>query len=495
MGFLVGSPGFKNGRGFGLLFGGIGFGGELVCSPGGFGGIGFAGSLRFPCFWPSASGSDPFDVGALAYLVHQCWNSSTRWGFVVVVEGSKEMEGAMIWFLGLVFGLFLILYRSMLVFFAKGWQRAVKEERHGPGSAFDASPPAGGSMDQANEAQPWVTVLVAARNETQRMSPLLQALMEQQTDFAWELLWVDDQSTDGSAEQTRIFLEQFSKAPFRVLERNGSDGFPPHKKGAIAFGVQQAKGRWVLVTDADCVPGPQWIRTMIAKAKSQDGLVFVAGPVRLSPANTLWERSQALEFMSLNAIAASTLAQGRPVISNGGNMAFDRRAFLETAPYDSNWKHPGGDDDLLMHQFSRLKGPSALTFCLDRQAMVDTPPLGSFRDFLAQRIRWISKQGAYPDPVVALILKSVWFMHAILLGTLVGGVLQGHYQLVALALGTWGLKAWMDGLYTRTVAGFYERSASWGLFLWTQLWYLPYTLGAGLAGYRGKFTCKGRNYG
>lgn len=176
-------------------------------------------------------------------------------------------------------------------------------------------------------------------------------------------------------------------------------------------------------------------------------------------------------------------------------MAFDRRAFLETAPYDSNWKHPGGDDDLLMHQFSRLKGPSALTFCLDRQAMVDTPPLGSFRDFLAQRIRWISKQGAYPDPVVALILKGVWFMHALLLGTLVAGVLQGQYGLLAMALGTWGLKAWMDGHYTRTVAGFYERSAHWGLLLWTQLWYLPYTLGAGLAGYRGKFTWKGRNYG
>jgi hypothetical protein len=234
---------------------------------------------------------------------------------------------------------------------------------------------------------------------------------------------------------------------------------------------------------------------MIAKAKSRKGLVFVAGPVRLTPANTLWERSQALEFMSLNAIAASTLSQGRPVISNGGNMAFDRRAFLETAPYDSNWKHPGGDDDLLMHQFSRLKGPSALTFCLDRQAMVDTPPLGSFRDFLAQRIRWISKQGAYPDPVVALILKGVWFMHALLLGTLVAGVLQGQYGLLAMALGTWGLKAWMDGHYTRTVAGFYERSAHWGLLLWTQLWYLPYTLGAGLAGYRGKFTWKGRNYG
>ncbi len=400
----------------------------------------------------------------------------------------------MIWFLGLVFGVFLLFYRSMLVFFAKGWQKAVDAEGHGPRLDLNESL-AWGSIHQANEAQPWVTVLVAARNETQRMGSLLRALTEQQTDFVWELLWIDDQSTDESAEQARNFLEQFSKVPFRVLERDGTDGYPSHKKGAIAYGVQQARGRWVLVTDADCVPGPHWIRAMIAKAKSRKGLVFVAGPVRLTPSNTLWERSQALEFMSLNAIAASTLAQGRPVISNGGNMAFDRGAFLETAPYDSNWKHPGGDDDLLMHQFSRLKGPSALTFCLDRQAMVDTPPLGSFRDFLAQRIRWISKQGAYPDPVVALILKGVWFMHALLLGTLVAGVLQGQYGLLAMALGTWGLKAWMDGHYTRTVAGFYERSAHWGLLLWTQLWYLPYTLGAGLAGYRGKFTWKGRNYG
>ena len=400
----------------------------------------------------------------------------------------------MIWFLGLVFGIFLLFYRSMLVFFAKGWQKAVDAEGHGPRLDLHESL-AWGSIHQAEEAQPWVTVLVAARNETQRMGSLLRALMEQQTDFVWELLWIDDQSTDESAEQARNFLEQFSKVPFRVLERDGTDGFPSHKKGAIAYGVQQARGRWVLVTDADCVPGPEWIRTMIAKAKSREDLVFVAGPVRLSPANTLWERSQALEFMSLNAIAASTLALGRPVISNGGNMAFDRQAFLESAPYDSNWKHPGGDDDLLMHQFSRLRGPSALTFCLDRRAMVDTPPLGSFRDFLAQRIRWISKQGAYPDSVVARILKGVWFMHAFLLGTLVVGVLHGHEGLVAMALGTWGLKTSMDGHYTRTVAGFYQRSAHWGLLLWTQLWYLPYTLGAGLAGYRGKFTWKGRNYG
>ena len=101
----------------------------------------------------------------------------------------------MIWFLGLVFGVFLLFYRSMLVFFAKGWQKAVDGEGHGPRPDLTGSL-AWGSIHQAEGTQPWVTVLVAARNETQRMGPLLRALTEQQTDFVWELLWIDDQSTD-----------------------------------------------------------------------------------------------------------------------------------------------------------------------------------------------------------------------------------------------------------------------------------------------------------
>ena len=479
---------------FPLFFGSLCFGFKLVCPFGGAGRIGFAGPLCLLCLWVDASGADPCHAGALAHMVYQYRISGPCRGSLVVVQHSRENDDAMMWLLGLVFSLFLLCYRSMLVFFRRGWQKAVNQQ-----DVYRRLDLKGGvskgSISPGEEAGPLVTVLVAARNETKRMHPLLHALTKQQTSFAWELLWIDDQSTDGSAEQVRTFLEQHTGLAFRVLERNGTDRFPPHKKGSIALGVEQALGRWILVTDADCVPGPLWIASMISKITSREGLVFVAGPVRLSPTPTLWERSQALEFMTLNAIAASTLAQGRPVISNGGNMAFDRQTFLECAPYDSNWKHPGGDDDLLMHQISLLRGPTALAFCLDKQALVDTPPLGSVREFLAQRIRWISKQGAYPDPLVSLILKSVWFMQALLLGVLLGGLCQGMPGLVVLALGTWALKAGMDGYYARIVAGFYERSAPWGLMFWTQLWYLPYTLGAGLAGYRGKFTWKGRNYG
>jgi cellulose synthase/poly-beta-1,6-N-acetylglucosamine synthase-like glycosyltransferase len=398
----------------------------------------------------------------------------------------------MIEILGVVFFIFLALYGAMLVFFARGWQLGTSL-----GYSTRDKVPEGqeGDARATGHLQPWVTVLVACRNETHRMTPLLKALVEQEVSFGWELLWIDDFSDDDSVAMVKSFLANHPQLDYRLLLRNGTDPFPPHKKGAIAWGVEQAKGRWVLVTDADCVPGPRWIATMIRPFLYREGLAFVAGPVRLWPAQNRWEKSQALEFMSLNAIAASTLALGRPVISNGGNMAFDRQVFLDCSPYDSNWKHPGGDDDMLMHRIHQHCGPEGLVFCRDQAGMVDTRPVGPWRDFLAQRIRWISKQGAYPDPAVSRILKTVWLMHALLFSSIVVGIASGNLTLLGMATMTWFFKAGMDGLYTRLVARFYGAPAGWGLLFWTQLWYLPYTLIAGLAGYRGKFKWKGRQYG
>ncbi|MFM7497770.1 MAG: glycosyltransferase [Bacteroidota bacterium] len=397
----------------------------------------------------------------------------------------------MIEVLGLVFFVFLAFYGAMLVFFGRGWRHAassgILDQGSEPGTPIV-------HIKGMDDQHPWVTVIVACRNETHRMTPLLKALVDQETNFCWELLWIDDDSEDDSVAKVNGFLEHYPHLNYRLLKRNGTDPYPPHKKGAIAWGVEQAQGRWVLVTDADCVPGPLWIATMIHPFLKRERLAFVAGPVRLSPAHSWWERSQALEFMSLNAIAASTLALGRPVISNGGNMAFDRKVFVECSPYANNWKHPGGDDDLLMHRIYQHFGAEALVFCWNQAAIVDTPPIGPWREFLAQRIRWISKQGAYPDPAVAGILKSVWLMHALLFASFVGGIVSGNLALAGIAWATWGFKAGMDGLYTRQVAGFYGNPVGWRLLIWTQLWYLPYTLIAGLAGYRGKFKWKGRRY-
>lgn len=130
-------------------------------------------------------------------------------------------------------------------------------------------------------------------------------------------------------------------------------------------------------------------------------------------------------------------------------MAFRRSTVLALNPYADNMNHPGGDDDLLMHRIVLAFGPAAVVFCSDPRAMVDTPPVGALRNFLQQRIRWVSKQSAYPDPWVSGILKAVWLMQALiavgLLASFRGGV---AWLSLGFALGLGASKAgWMEFLH------------------------------------------------
>ena len=380
------------------------------------------------------------------------------------------------------------LYALMIFRFMRGWRLFIQ------GLPLDRI-----SRGDTEKAELQLTVVVTARNEALRMMPLLEALANQDFGLAhkglWEVVWVDDESTDGSAELVEAFVREHPEWLCRVLRRNGSDSYASHKKGAVAMGIAAAQGEWILVTDADCVPGSGWCRSMTAPLAGNSSVEFVAGPVRLAPCGSLWLKSQAIEFMSLNAIAASSIAMGQPIISNGGNMAFRRRTFLALNPYADNMNHPGGDDDLLMHRIALAFGPGAVVFCSDPLAMVDTPPVATLRDFLQQRIRWVSKQSAYPDPWVSGILKAVWLLQAMMAIGLLAGLAGGSWPVISwICLGAWAFKGWLDGIFTRRAAGFYGIKADWGLLVLTQLWYLPYTLYTGLMGYRGQFEWKGRVY-
>lgn len=399
----------------------------------------------------------------------------------------------MIWVWGGVMVVFLALYVMMILWFMRGWRLFLHS---GLGESLPRPVELYPSVD-LEKKEILLSVVVAARNESGRMKPLLEALTTQ--DFggsfmgSLEVVWVDDESMDGTAALVEAYAKEHPELMFRVMRRNGMDSFPPHKKGAVAMGISVAQGEWILVTDADCVPSPGWCSTMMTCLARNQSIEFVAGPVRLNPCGSIWLRSQAVEYMSLNAIAASSIALGQPIISNGGNMAFRRSTFLRLNPYADNINHPGGDDDLLMHRIALTFGPDSVVFCADPKAMVDTPPMGNLKDLLQQRIRWVSKQSAYPVPWVSAVLMAVWFMQAMIVIGLLGGIV-GWGGIAWISLSAWLVKGMMDGLFTQRAARFYGIRAEWWLLVLTHLWYLPYTLYAGLMGYRGQFEWKGRVY-
>ena len=123
-------------------------------------------------------------------------------------------------------------------------------------------------------------VVIPARNEAQRIGPLLESL--QCLDYtAVEVLVVDDMSEDETADVAR-------RAGARVLTL---DHLPPGWTGkchACWQGAQHSSGEWLLFTDADTVHAPASLTVALAAATNRraDMVSFLCRQQCLS----FWER-------------------------------------------------------------------------------------------------------------------------------------------------------------------------------------------------------------
>jgi glycosyltransferase involved in cell wall biosynthesis len=100
-----------------------------------------------------------------------------------------------------------------------------------------------------------LTVIIPARNEEECLGACLQSLVAQsETAFElgrdWELIVVDDHSTDRTAEIARSF------AGVTVMEAGKLEPGWTGKANAIWTAARKARGRWLLFTDADTVHEP-----------------------------------------------------------------------------------------------------------------------------------------------------------------------------------------------------------------------------------------------
>lgn len=99
-------------------------------------------------------------------------------------------------------------------------------------------------------AEPRVSVIVPVKDRCELLLALLDAL-EAQTLREFEVIVIDDGSTDGSAEATRRMV---AGRPVYLLDGGG--------QGAVAartLGVRKASSSVLAFTDSDCAPFPNWL--------------------------------------------------------------------------------------------------------------------------------------------------------------------------------------------------------------------------------------------
>jgi poly-beta-1,6-N-acetyl-D-glucosamine synthase len=337
-----------------------------------------------------------------------------------------------------------------------------------------------------------VTVIVAARNESQVIINCLKSLQNQ--DFPsekYEIIISDDFSEDTTCEVVRNFIATCtSTSPhFRLITAPAGSG--TGKKSALLRAIMASTGQLILVTDADCTMGDNWVKSF-ADCYQFTNASMITGFVRLSPLKNTFEKLQALEFLSLSGSGAASVIMGSPLMCNGANLAFTKEAFNRIQGYTYGRNIASGDDTFLMLQMAK-SGKDKVVFNNNPQSIVTSLPVDNFSKFISQRRRWASKVQNYNEGYIKRTGVFLFMINTLLVLVVLSGllnVLAGNQ--VALV---WFIKIMADFLFLYPVCRFSNQQNLLLLFLPAVILYPVYAL-AGLFSSSGKsgYIWKGRNY-
>ena len=171
------------------------------------------------------------------------------------------------------------------------------------------------------DAFPFVSVIIAARNEELNIRDCVNSILEQ--DYPadrFEILISDDHSEDRTREEAEDCRNVNPAVSVTVLEAGDDDG--TGKKNAIRRAVAVAAGEWILTTDADTRRGPGWLRAMTATGLSEN-VKMTLGPVRME-GNSWFQRIQRLEFLGIMGLTAGSAARKTALMCNGANLKYQK---------------------------------------------------------------------------------------------------------------------------------------------------------------------------
>lgn len=367
-------------------------------------------------------------------------------------------------FYALAFSL-LFAYGILIIAYWVGWERITYFKR-----------PA------AYESDLTYTIIVPVRNEEDYITACLESIrMQQISSRKFEVLIVNDHSTDATASIVNDYIQKHDLVHFTLLHMTDDRGSRKLKKAAITYAIEHAKGTYILLTDGDCTRGEYWLSTIDAYlTRYRHKMVYA--PVAFT-ANTLFERFQALEFAGLVAIGGAAIQLRYPNMCSAANLIFERQVFHEVGGYLGNEYLASGDDEFLLHKVHKLY-PDAVSFLKHIDAVVHTTANSTLHQLSEQRKRWVSKSFHYANRYITAILAGAYLFNA---GVVIM-LFVNFYAGLVLLIG----KTVVEFLFLQSVMRFFRKTEYLLLLPVAEIFHILYVLIIGLLANTTSYTWKER---
>lgn len=340
------------------------------------------------------------------------------------------------------------------------------------------------------EPHTFVSIIIPARNEENNIVKLLDSIIANNYPVElYEIIVIDDFSEDNTYECVR--RSQITNLTiFHLRDLLPKDTFTEaYKKRAIEAAVHIAKGELIITTDADCIVGRNWLKSLVSIYEGEKCELIVA-PVIYQPRDNFFEEFQALDFLGMIAITFASIRMKMYNMANGANFAFTKSAFLKVGGYRGIDYKASGDDMLLVYKIAKTyHGKVGIAKSLD--SVVYSTPMPCLDSFLQQRYRWTSKASDYQDKRITLILAGVYFFVVSMLVNIIGGVFY-KYSLFLLFVIQLAIKTFSDYILLNSATKFFNKNIWMRKFVFKEIAHILYIVFVGTMGNLVKYNWKGR---
>ena len=180
------------------------------------------------------------------------------------------------------------------------------------------------------------SVVIPAYNQARLLERLLNSLADMSNPPPWELIVVDDASTDDTGPMTRQWLDAHLEIDGQYLYQDSNQG----PGAARNRGVEVARGRIVAFIDTDCIAHVGWLSALVAGLGDDPNIVGAGGTVAACNPENLFARYNMVNG-TLQPIVASDYAIPYLVTCN---CCYRREALREVGGFPTDLMRPGGED-------------------------------------------------------------------------------------------------------------------------------------------------------
>lgn len=328
------------------------------------------------------------------------------------------------------------------------------------------------------------TIVVPFRNEAHRMSSLLLSFSDLKYDQSlYEIIFVDDESTDNGAD----LIKNFEGLPSRNLIINNVRKSNAPKKDAIETAISHSTCEWIVTTDADCYVDPEWLHVLDAFIQ-QKNPKMVCGGVSMVANPTFIEQFQQFEFLSLQGATLGSFGLKKPIMCNGANLAYQKACFYEVNGFENNNQLASGDDVFMLEKIYN-RYPTEVHYLKHDAFIVLTQTEKNWNQLINQKVRWASKNGNSQNTLNKLVAVSVALGNV----AVVAGLFCWGFGLLSFALFYWGFAAKIvaDTLLM-VLAGRYLKPSKTKYYLASLALYPFYFMMIGIFSLLRKYEWKGR---